>query len=129
MMQVMREDLATAADLGADGVVAGMLTREGDVDTETLSEFLYLCKTMVRMLSLAVMTHTMVTYFKILCSTSMQLLLQIAILPVVMTEQCGSHVGRVWTSHSIGLLTWQGTAGRVAPCSGIHFMPFSFLCL
>ena len=47
-LQVMREDIMFAAELGADGVVAGVLTREGEIDTAQLSELLFLCRSLVR---------------------------------------------------------------------------------
>ena len=47
-VQVMREDLLTAAELGANGVVMGMLTQEGDVDAGRLSDFMLLCRSLVR---------------------------------------------------------------------------------
>ena len=47
-MQVMREDIVSAAELGADGVVTGVLTREGEIDTAQLSELLFLCRSLVR---------------------------------------------------------------------------------
>lgn len=43
----MREDLLTAAELGANGVVMGMLSREGDVDAGRLSDFMLLCRSLV----------------------------------------------------------------------------------
>ncbi|KAK9903345.1 hypothetical protein WJX75_003403 [Coccomyxa subellipsoidea] len=43
---VMREDLLSAAELGVDGVVAGMLTQEGDVDASQLSDFMLLCRSL-----------------------------------------------------------------------------------
>ena len=46
-VQVMREDLLSAAELGVDGVVAGMLTQEGDVDASQLSDFMLLCRSLV----------------------------------------------------------------------------------
>lgn len=46
-MQVMRKDIVCAASLGADGVVAGMLTREGEIDVAQLSELLLLCRSLV----------------------------------------------------------------------------------
>ncbi len=46
-MQVMREDIVSAAELRADGVVAGVLTREGEIDTAQLSELLFLCRSLV----------------------------------------------------------------------------------
>jgi copper homeostasis protein CutC len=46
-VQVMREDMAAVAELGVHGVAVGMLTREGDIDEERLSEFLFLCKSLV----------------------------------------------------------------------------------
>ena len=47
-LQVMREDIVSAAELGADGVVAGVLTREGEIDMAQLSELLFLCRSLVR---------------------------------------------------------------------------------
>ena len=46
-MQVMREDIILAAELGANGVVAGVLTREGEVHVPQLSELLLLCRSLV----------------------------------------------------------------------------------
>ncbi|BDA50136.1 Copper homeostasis protein CutC [Coccomyxa sp. Obi] len=43
---VMREDLLTAAELGVNGVVMGMLTQEGDVDAGRLSDFMLLCRSL-----------------------------------------------------------------------------------
>ena len=45
-VQVMREDINSAAELGADGIVAGMLTREGEIDVAQLSEILLLCRSL-----------------------------------------------------------------------------------
>ena len=45
--QVMREDVISAAELGADGIVAGLLTREGEVHESQLSDILLLCRTLV----------------------------------------------------------------------------------
>jgi len=47
----MREDLLSAAEMGVDGVVAGMLNDEGDVDAGHLSELMFLCRTLVRLLA------------------------------------------------------------------------------
>ena len=44
---MMREDIISAAELGADGIVAGMLTREGEIDVAQLSEILLLCRSLV----------------------------------------------------------------------------------
>lgn len=46
--QVMREDVANSARLGANGVVLGVLTRDGDVDVAQLRDFLQLCQAQVR---------------------------------------------------------------------------------
>ncbi len=51
VLQVIRDDLLTAAELGVDGVVAGMLTREGDVDAGQLSDIMLLCRSLVCALS------------------------------------------------------------------------------
>ena len=37
----------SAAELGANGIVAGVLTREGEVDVPQLSELLLLCRGLV----------------------------------------------------------------------------------
>ncbi len=44
---MMREDIVVAAELGANGIVAGVLTREGEVDVPQLSEILLLCSSLV----------------------------------------------------------------------------------
>lgn len=46
-MQVMREDITAAAELGANGIVAGVLTREGEVHVPQLSELILLCRSLV----------------------------------------------------------------------------------
>ena len=46
-MQVIREDVISAAELGADGVVTGLLTREGEIDVQQLSELLFLSRSLV----------------------------------------------------------------------------------
>lgn len=46
-VQVMREDIISAAELGANGIVAGVLTREGEVHVTQLSELLVLCRSLV----------------------------------------------------------------------------------
>ena len=46
-MQVIREDIISAAELGADGVVTGLLTREGEIDVPQLSELLFLSRSLV----------------------------------------------------------------------------------
>ena len=43
----MREDIISAAELGANGVVAGVLNREGEVHVPQLSELLCLCRSLV----------------------------------------------------------------------------------
>ena len=44
---MMREDIISAAELGANGVVAGVLTREGEVHESQLSDILFLCRSLV----------------------------------------------------------------------------------
>lgn len=46
-VQVIREDVISAAELGADGVVTGLLTREGEIDVPQLSELLFLSRSLV----------------------------------------------------------------------------------
>ncbi|CAL5222023.1 g4313 [Coccomyxa viridis] len=43
---VMREDITAAAELGANGIVAGVLTREGEVHVPQLSELILLCRSL-----------------------------------------------------------------------------------
>lgn len=43
-MEVMREDILMAKDLGADGVVIGCLTAEGDIDASRTSELIALAR-------------------------------------------------------------------------------------
>jgi copper homeostasis protein len=41
-MEVMKEDIKTAKNLGADGIVIGALTAEGEVDTEKMKQLIAL---------------------------------------------------------------------------------------
>lgn len=43
-LEIMREDIRTAKDLGADGVVLGCLTTEGDIDHMHVEEFIGLAR-------------------------------------------------------------------------------------
>ncbi len=43
-MEVMREDIRIAKDLGADGVVTGCLTEEGNIDRQRTSELIKLAR-------------------------------------------------------------------------------------
>src|SRR3974377_326289 len=45
-MEVMREDIRMAKDLGADGVVIGCLTAEGDIDRARTGELIQLARPM-----------------------------------------------------------------------------------
>jgi copper homeostasis protein len=47
-IEIMRRDVIAAVQLGAHGVVLGMLNEDGDIDIECVSDFVGLCRALGR---------------------------------------------------------------------------------
>lgn len=99
-VQVMLEDVRACKQLGADGVVVGCLTPDGDVDMGAMGPLLDAARAQVRPAA----------------AQQQQALLLAAVPFVTHTPQARArartHVcaSRTWMSHSTARLTWRDTA-------------------